>query len=166
VSVPQASNYLTLYQERAPQNAIYYKSAKRYVAGLDVTPVFLDPDPDACLLRLRSFAEGFAEARANWLGAAPAADVALTPRSKVDVAVLRSVLATVRHGWSLKFHYQSTSRDRPDPVLRRVTPHAFGYDGFRWHARAWCHETSKFKDFLLPRILGINARGDPGVHGA
>ena len=58
------------------------------------------------------------------------------------------------------------SCDHPDPVWRRITPHAFGYDGFRWHARAWCHETSKFKDFLLPRILGIDALGDPGVYGA
>ena len=33
VSVPQASKDLTLYQERAPENAIYDKSAKRYVAS-------------------------------------------------------------------------------------------------------------------------------------
>jgi hypothetical protein len=166
VSVPQASKDLTLYQERAPQNAVYDKSAKRYVAGEGFTPVFLDPDPDAYLLRLRSFAEGFVEAGANWLGLAPAADVALTPRRKVDVEVLRLVLAAVRDGRSLNVHYQSMSRDHPDPVWRRITPHAFGYDGFRWHARAWCHETSKFKDFLLPRILGIDAPGDPGVDGA
>ena len=81
VSVPQASKDLTLYQERAPQNAVYDKSAKRYVAGAGFTPVFLDPDPDAYLLRLRSFAEGFAEAGANWLGAAPSADVACWPLS-------------------------------------------------------------------------------------
>ena len=93
VSVPQASKDLTLYQERAPQNAVYDKSAKRYVAGACFTPVFLDPYPDTYLLRLRSFSEGFAESGANWLGAAPSADVALTPRRKVDVGVLRSALA-------------------------------------------------------------------------
>lgn len=31
VSVPQASKDLTLYQERAPHNALYDKSARRYV---------------------------------------------------------------------------------------------------------------------------------------
>jgi len=165
VSVPQASKDLTLYQEKAPQNAVYDKSAKRYVAGPQFSPVFLDPDPDTYLLRLRSFAEGFAEAGANWLGLAPAADIAMTPRRKVDVAVLRSVLAAVREGRSLNIQYQSMSRGRPDPVWRRITPHAFGFDGFRWHTRAWCDETSKFKDFLLPRILGIGQLDTPDRSG-
>ena len=44
VSVPQASKDLTLYQERAPRNAIYDKSAKRYVAGNEFQPCFLKPD--------------------------------------------------------------------------------------------------------------------------
>ncbi|TCA10312.1 WYL domain-containing protein [Rhizobium leguminosarum] len=163
VSVPQASKDLTLYQEQAPHNAVYNKSAKRYVAGPEFTPLFHNPDPDAYLLRLRSSAEGFADSGANWLVAAPEVDVALTPRRKVDVSVLRAVLTAVREGGALDVHYQSMSRDRPDPVWRRITPHAFGYDGFRWHARAWCHETQRFKDFLLPRILGVGENGAAGA---
>lgn len=61
VSVPQASKDLTLYQERAPHNAIYDKSAKRYVAAPDFSPIFLSPDPDGYLSRLRSLAEGLTE---------------------------------------------------------------------------------------------------------
>src|SRR3546814_5607475 len=38
VSVPQASKDLTLYQERAPHNALYDKSAKRYVASEHFEP--------------------------------------------------------------------------------------------------------------------------------
>jgi hypothetical protein len=45
VSVPQASKDLTLYQERAPKNAVYDKSAKRYVASDVFQPCFLRPDP-------------------------------------------------------------------------------------------------------------------------
>jgi hypothetical protein len=105
-------------------------------------------------------------AEQNWLGLAPSADVALTPRRKVDVEVLRSVLAAVRNSKSLNILYQSMSSDHLDPVWRRITPHAFGYDGFRWHARALCHKTSKFKDFLLRRTLGIGSPVDPGVVGA
>ena len=153
VSVPQASKDLTHYQERAPQNAVYDKSARRYVAGPEFQPVFLDPDPDAYLMRLRSMAEGFADAGANWLAAPPDMDIALTLRRKVDTEVLRSVLAAVREERSLDLHYQSMNRDRPDPAWRRITPHAFGFDGLRWHVRAWCHETERFKDFLLSRVL-------------
>lgn len=39
-------------------------------------------------------------------------------------------------------YYQSMNRDRPDPAWRRISPHAFGFDGLRWHVRAWCHEQS------------------------
>ncbi|MFC3086703.1 WYL domain-containing protein [Tabrizicola soli] len=165
VSVPQASKDLTLYQEKAPGNAFYDKSARRYVAGAGFRPVFLDPDPDAWLLRLRSAAEGFADAGANWLAAPPEADIALTPRRKVDTAALRGILAALREGASLEILYQSMSPARPDPVWRRISPHAFGYDGFRWHVRAWCHETGKFKDFLLPRVLDIGGRGAAGASG-
>ena len=55
------------------------------------------------------------------------------------------------------------SRERADPMWRRMTPHAFGYDGFRWHARAYCHLDKKFKDFLLPRILQVRESGEPGA---
>ena len=58
VSVPQASKDLTLYQERAPQNAVYDKSAKRYIASNEFQPCFLKPDAGQYLNQLRSVAEG------------------------------------------------------------------------------------------------------------
>lgn len=45
--------------------------------------------------------------------------------------------------------------NRPDVTARWITPHALGFDGFRWHVRAYCHETDIFKDFLLGRILTV-----------
>ena len=57
VSVPQASKDLTLYQERAPQNAVYDKSAKRYIASSEFQPCFLKPDAGQYLNQLRSVAE-------------------------------------------------------------------------------------------------------------
>jgi predicted DNA-binding transcriptional regulator YafY len=35
------------------------------------------------------------------------------------------------------------------------------FDGFRWHVRAFCHVDRAFKDFLLPRILGVRGTGAP-----
>src|ERR1700686_4432845 len=66
VSVPQASKDLSLYQERAPQNAIYDKSAKRYVASENFRPCFLKPDPHAYLAQLRSVADGILESSDSW----------------------------------------------------------------------------------------------------
>ena len=163
VSVPQASKDLTLYQERAPHNALYDKSAKRYVASEHFEPHFLNPDPDGYLSRLRSVAEGLIDLSESWITQVPETDIALTPRRDIDASVLRAILSTVRDHRSLDIHYQSMSKDRPDPIWRRITPHAFGHDGFRWHVRGYCHVTDKFKDFLLPRVLGIGSLGDPGA---
>ncbi|MEY9772131.1 hypothetical protein ABIA14_004472 [Sinorhizobium fredii] len=165
VSVPQASKDLTLYQERAPLNAIYDKSAKRYVAAPDFSPIFLKPDPDSYLSRLRSLAEGLADPSESWISHAPEIDVALTPRRAVDSDVLKAVLEAVRERRSIEVYYQSMGSRRTDPMWRRMTPHAFGYDGFRWHVRGYCHIDEKFKDFLLPRILHVRNLEAPGPGG-
>jgi len=165
VSVPQASKDLTLYQERAPGNMEYDTRAKRYVAAEKFVLRFLEPDPYIYLSQLRSVAEGAVPASDSWIAALPSADVALTPRRDIDIEVLRKILDASREGISVDIFYQSMNKVRPDPIWRRITPHAFGYDGFRWHARAYCHLEHKFKDFLLPRILDVGTKGEPGAPG-
>jgi len=39
--------------------------------------------------------------------------------------------------------------------LRRISPHSFASDGFRWHIRAYCHLKGEFRDFVLGRIMNI-----------
>lgn len=165
VSVPQASKDLTLYQERAPGNVDYDKSAKRYVASPNFKPKFLQPGSDGYLSRLRSLSEGLAKPAESWLGFHPDSDIALTPHREVENTVLRAVLTAVRSPNSVEVLYQSMNSARPDPVWRRMSPHAFGYDGFRWHARAYCHIDAKFKDFILPRILETRDPGPIGRRG-
>ena len=163
VSVPQASKDLALYHERAPGNMEYDTRGKRYVAAPKFVLRFLNPDPYAYLARLRSVVEGAVPAHESWIAALPAADIALTPKRDIDIEVLRTVLEGVRHVHSVEILYQSMNAVRPDPIWRRITPHAFGYDGFRWHTRAYCHLDHRFKDFLLPRILEVRGKSDPGL---
>lgn len=165
VSEPQASKDLTLYQERAPGNAVYDKVSKRYVAGEGFRPVCLQGGPDEYLMRLRSLGEGLTDPHESWIGGRPEVDVVVTPAREVSDGCLRTVLGAYRTEGSLEVFYQSMSAQRPDPTWRRITPHAFGYDGFRWHARAYCHLTDRFKDFLLPRILGSRNPGEGGRPG-
>lgn len=166
VSVPQASKDLTLYQERAPGNVEYDKSAKRYIAAATFVPRYLQPDPDVYLSRLRGLAEGWTKPGESWIGFEPDLDVALTPHRSVEAPVLHAILKAVREKRSIEILYQSMNRQRPDPVWRRISPHAFGFDGFRWHARAYCHIEDKFKDFLLPRILETREPGPAGADGS
>ncbi|NMZ24834.1 transcriptional regulator [Pseudomonas proteolytica] len=165
VSVPQASKDLTLYQERAPGNMEYDTSGKRYVAAEKFVLRFLDPDPHVYLAQLRSLAEGSVPSHDSWIAALPCAEVAITPTRAINVGVLRKILEACREGVSIDIFYQSMSASWPDPIWRRITPHAFGFDGFRWHARAYCHIEHKFKDFLLPRIMDVGSKAKPGERG-
>jgi predicted DNA-binding transcriptional regulator YafY len=165
VSVPQASKDLTLYQERAPGNMEYDKRDKRYVAADKFVLRFLKPDPYVYLAQLRSVAEGTAAPHESWIAQLPEADIALTPKRDIDIEILRRVLDAVRSGNSIEVYYQSMNSRRPEPIWRRITPHAFGYDGFRWHTRAYCHLEHSFKDFLLPRVLQVGSKGKAGESG-
>lgn len=161
VSVPQASKDLSLYQERAPNNAIYDKSAKRYVAGDQFQPRFLKPNPAEYLNQLRSVSDGILERSHAWIGEFPSYDAAPTPVRGVNAEILRSVTAAIRQSVALEVRYQSLSR--PEPRWRWIVPHAIAFDGFRWHTRAYCETEKGFRDFLLSRILETRGRRPSSV---
>lgn len=154
VSVPQASKDLSQYQEIAPENIRYDRREKKYFAADGFEPRFLKPDADTYFSQLRLLAEHRASPDETWLSQIPSFDAVALPRRNVDTGVLLSVLRAVRAQRSVEIRYQSLSSNRPKAIWRRITPHAFGYDGHRWHVRAFCHLDRQFKDFLLPRILG------------
>jgi hypothetical protein len=158
VSVPQASKDLSLYDQKAPGNLAYDKRRRRYFPAEGFKPVFLKPETDRYLAQLQSVSEHVISPTETWLSDLPETDSMPVPRRRVEVDVLRKLLAAVRQGRAVEILYQSMNPTRPAPAWRWITPHAFGSDGLRWHARAYCHIDGKFKDFLLSRCLG--ARGD------
>jgi predicted DNA-binding transcriptional regulator YafY len=85
------------------------------------------------------------------------------PHRRADVSVLKSILKAIQYKKSVEIHYQSMSKQYPAPLWRWISPHALSNDGFRWHARSYCHEDNKFKDFLLSRILDLGKQGLGGA---
>jgi predicted DNA-binding transcriptional regulator YafY len=163
VSVPQASKDLTQYQELAPDNVRYDRSEKRYFATELFRPRFLKPDADRYLAQLLFAADPALHGERTWLTSPPSVDTMPVPHRRVDIAVLRMILAAVRGQASVEVLYQSMNEQRPEPLWRRISPHAFGSDGFRWHVRAFCHIDNRFKDFLLSRCLEARSLGEPGA---
>lgn len=157
VSVPQASKDLSQYQELAPENMEYDRSQKRYFPASGFKPRFLKPDATRYLTQLNSIARDVLDESETWLSHVPDFEAVPLPRRNIDPDIFRNVLKAVRNNQAIEVKYQSLSRNRPKPVWRWITPHAFGFDGMRWHARAFCHIDEQFKDFLLPRILGTRA---------
>lgn len=163
VSVPQASKDLTLYEEKAPGNLVYDKSAKRYQAAVKFNPAFMQPNASTYLTHLRESSGGATHTAEVWLASAPEHDALPIPHRRVDAAVLRDVLRAVRESRSIEVFYQSMSASKPAPAWRPITPHALGNDGLRWHIRAFCHVDRKFKDFILSRCMKTRKHGLPGA---
>lgn len=156
VSVNQASTDLNRYLELAPGNMAYDKSERTYVRADGFAPKFLEPDAGRYLSQLRLLDQGIVERSDAWLGSLPEFEASPTPARGVDAPILRSVLNGIENREAIEVRYQSMSQ--PEPAWRWIAPHALGFDGFRWHARAWCFKDESFKDFLLSRILKDRAR--------
>ncbi len=157
VSVPQASADLTLYQEHAKGNAVYDKIQKTYVAGPRFRPVFFEPSADQYLAQLRLIQSGLLPEEQAWAVRLPSYSIVPILRRRLDAGVLRGVLEAIRSGASIEVSYQSFSH--PEPKWRWLSPHALGFDGGRWHARAWCHTHGDFRDFVLSRFLEVRDIG-------
>jgi hypothetical protein len=161
VSVPQASKDLALYQEQAPENIRYDRSLKRYFASECFRPKFIELDAATYLERLTpstNLARGINSHGADVVSA----DRMPIPQRRIGADVLRSLLTSARASQSIEILYQSMSAKRSEPLWRRISPHAFGSDGLRWHVRAYCHIDERFKDFILSRCLDSRAMGAVG----
>ena len=155
ISEQQASGDLTRYQELAPDNLVYDKSAKTYRAAPGFAPRLFNPDTADVLSRLRLTAEGVAGNHpligALSLGVAPA------PARPVEADTLRVIIRAIREARQVSAHYVSFSQT--DGRMRRIEPHALAFDGFRWHARARDAEDGAFKDYVLGRLSGATLQG-------
>lgn len=153
ISVPQASADLSQYQLEAEGNIEYDKTAKTYRATSRFKPVFFTPSADLYLAQLRLLASGLLTEEEAWVAQLPAYSIVPILRRRLEAKTIRNILDAIRTKSSLEVHYQSFSH--LEPRWRRITPHALGFDGFRWHARVWCHNHEDFRDFVLSRILAV-----------
>lgn len=153
VSVPQASKDFSRYQELAPGNIYYDKSGKRYLPAESFSPVLLKPDATQYLTQLKSIDKNLLDPEDFWGAQIPSFNVLPMPNRHIEPEALRTVLDVIRNEKAVEIRYQSLSLERPKPMWRWITPHAFAFDGLRWHVRAFCHNSEKHKDFLLSRIL-------------
>lgn len=153
ISVPQASLDFARYMELAPKNIEYDRSEKAYLATREFSPVVTTGEAQGYLNQLLGVSSQVLEREASFLGWMPPLGAMNFPGRKIEASVLRRVLAAIRHKRMLQIEYQSMNR--PNPSVRGISPHAVGFDGFRWHVRAYCHERRDFRDFVFARILNV-----------
>ncbi|MCC5993914.1 MAG: WYL domain-containing protein [Rhodobacteraceae bacterium] len=157
ISLQQASLDLAGYADQWKRNLIYDKSQRAYVRGKAFKPRFITPSAEDYLAHLRAVDQGLVSHDQSWISVFPSYGATPTPARGVAPETLRDVLAAIHAPAALEITYQSMSR--PEPSARWIEPHALAFDGFRWHARAFCQNDHVFKDFLLSRIVEIGAQG-------
>ncbi|MEO8154456.1 MAG: WYL domain-containing protein [Rhizobacter sp.] len=151
ISIPQASADLTLYQHLMPDNMRYDTSTRMYVADPEFMPRSDTSGARQYLSQLLSLHRGILTGDQTFLSFAPPMESVPLPARSLDAKTLLPLIQAIAERGKLKVKYQSISRD--EAPARFISPHAFGYDGIRWHVRAYCETRRGFKDFVLGRIL-------------
>lgn len=151
ISLVQATKDLSLYKKHAPDNLEFDPSTKRYGLSDFFKPQFISTDPQAYLAHLAASKTGFFSVENSFPGEYPNGEVIPVPFRKIEHEVLRKVVLAIKRNEDIEIKYQSISS--PKPIWRWIAPHAFSFDGHRWHARSFCHMSKTYKDFLLARML-------------
>jgi hypothetical protein len=150
ISIPQATKDIKAYMELAPENIQYDNRAKQYIAPPGFKPILISLDSDAYLKRLVS---SDSEKGVFFCGLRPTFYNIPCIQKQISPQVLKYLLNNIREGSAIHIEYQSMSGPRPG--WRWITPHALGFDGFRWYTRAFCHRDRVYKDFNIGRILDM-----------
>jgi hypothetical protein len=149
ISGVQASNDVQRYLAFNPNALRYDLRKKRYFWNPAAQPVLHRPDFGEAVRELLE-TEGDADA-----AALPAARCQRLeyPVREVKLEVQRALMSAILNGTVLSVRYLSVSSIDHD--MREIAPHAFGHDGFRWHARAWCFKNGEYRDFVLARVAAV-----------
>jgi predicted DNA-binding transcriptional regulator YafY len=158
ISVQQASKDFANYIECRKSNLIYDKRLRTYLRGKNFKPRYFKPDAAEYFSQLQAVEQGLVPEAQSWISDFPGYAATPVPARGVDPLILREVLSAIRDQVALKITYQSMSR--PKPSERWIAPHALAFDGFRWHARAFCQNDGVFKDFLFSRIVEVGEQVD------
>ena len=153
ISAPQASTDFSKYSDAAPNNLAYDTRQKTYLRGEKFESLYLRSAPQAYLNDLLAVKLSIVEPKSSFIGWLPEVGIAPTPTRTLDETALALILQAIRESRKLSLSYQGMTR--PEPIEREISPHALGYDGFRWHVRAFCHLRNNYQDFVIGRMTNI-----------
>ena len=153
ISIPQSSLDLSRYCEMAKDNLKYDRHSKIYRRSPKYKPIYPICSSESYLNDILMKAQGTLNPTRDYLEKAPNISCFMPPRRKINFDVLSMIVDCILNQKSLEISYQTMNRE--DPEKRRIHPHALGFDGIRWHIRAFDDKHSEFRDFVLSRIYSV-----------
>ena len=156
ISIPQASNDISKYQELSPGNIDYDKSGKFYFATRNFNPSFYTPSSNDYLAQLQQLSSGVINAKESQIKTIPISYLIPELERPIPNQTLKDLVFSINNKTDINITYQSMNA--PGSSTRWLAPQAFAYDGFRWHIRAYCFSRKDFRDFAIGRIWEITDR--------
>jgi len=150
ISTPQASADLETYRTRAGANLHYDGRERAYLAAPTFRPLTGRSSAINYLDDLYRLASEVIDPLESFVGFVPPTGVVATPSRAITATEVATLVRAIRDRTAHEIVYQSMNA--PAPVNRVISPHAMGFDGLRWHVRAWCHQRRVFRDFAVGRL--------------
>ena len=154
VSIAQTSSDLQRYHAMNPEAMSYNLSSKRYEASPRMVCKLFDPCFEEAVNDF--LAGGMAAGGVPFAGDAPPdGRVAMLelPLRRIDRQVARRVMVALLANCWLKLKYHSLGSGTVGK--RKLAPGGLGFDGTRWHLRAFCDERKEWLDFVLGRMASV-----------
>ncbi len=153
ISLPQATKDLVAYTTLNAGGCHYDVRRKCYVASESMEMVFQEPDFSADMEVIRGAMMDREERGEFVLGFN-------RPQRPGNPAIHRRLSLASCRNECLEATYWSVRSGTGEK--RWISPRGFGFDGLRWHVRAFCHRDEQFKDFVIGRIQDVGeARACP-----
>lgn len=155
VSENHITRDFTLYRKEFPGNLDYDISVRAYRPGKHFKPRVGSGSPEEYLALLRTYLETRSVAVLPSIGEGVGAVCLPSPSAPLDKNVLREITRALHQQRGVKIRYQSLTS--PEATQRKFWPHALIFAGTRWHVRGYDSRRAAFVDFVLHRILSVNA---------
>lgn len=151
ISPAQASSDLQRFLELNSTGVTYHTVRKRYEAGETFSCVVHEPQWEEALSLLPgAVPERRATSTAPETSAEAVVDSVQPLRRSMKENVQRRIYLALRGKQAVEVRYLSVNSS--SRRWRKIVPSGFGWDGNRWHVRAWDAEAELWKDFVLGRM--------------
>ncbi len=148
ISLPQATKDLVSYTTLNAGACQYDVRRKCYVASAKMQTVLHEPNFSEDMEVVGTAMRDGVEYGEFVLGFS-------RPRRVGDLVIHRKLSLAACDGMCVQATYWSVSSGSSEK--RWISPRGFGFDGLRWHVRAFCHRSGVFKDFVIGRFQSVGS---------
>ena len=148
ITRPNAQRVIQSYSDLHPENLIYDRSKKKKIASENFSAHYLKYSTDLFMGHLKAgwYTNRYRES-SDW-EQINIEDVDNATTIRLDNNVLKTIIQAITNKKVLNIKYQSIKK-LSETI---ISPNQMVHADFRYHVRAFCHDDSKYKDYVIGRV--------------